>query len=225
MFKSQLLGQACSLLVAAFLAVPCFAQGQGALIFKDNFDTADSFKENWGLAEGIPNIKWEDGKVLISPSGVIQMKSDTPLNFCAEMELTFLDKNNPNGNSRVGFVIDGKYFMIMPEGKAFLFGYKAIPDFETGKPVKMTLSRTCSKNGAEYVFKANGMEVTKMNAELPKEIQKALAEAGGAAELENLTVKSSPLMIFANGTNVSIDNFQLWLVKSSGAGASSAAGR
>jgi hypothetical protein len=153
------------------------------------------------------------------------MRRDTPLNFYAEMELTFLDKNDPDGNSRAGFVVDGKGLLIMPKGNVFGFGYPKIADFETGKPVKLTLIRKCTKEGAEYVFLVNGKEIKREKTALPKEILDALAAAGEGAELEKLAVKSKPLMIFGHKTNVSMDNFQLSSDKSSSAGASSAAGR
>ena len=208
MLKRQLLERAYSLLVATLLAIPCFAQERGPAIFSDSFDTPMTFAENW-IPEKGSKISFEDGKVLFSLHGIMQMKRDTPVNFYAEMELAFLDKNDPDGNSRAGFEIDGKYFLISPKGNVFTWPYPAIADFETGKPVKLTLIRKCSKESADYVFLVNGKEFKREKASLPKEILDALGAAGEGAGMENMTGRSKPLKIFAYKTNVVMDNFQL----------------
>jgi hypothetical protein len=144
---------------------------------------------------------------------MIRMRRNTPLDFYAEMEITFQDKYNPQKNSRTGFLIDGKYFLVMPTGKIFKFGYNSIPDFAIGKPVRMLLIRNCSKKSAEYIFRVNGMEVSRLKTALPNDSQHILAMPGAEIEQEKQLEKSNPLVIFAYNANVAIDNFKLYSVK------------
>ena len=203
-----------AMITGVTLACSLIGQERGNLVFSDSFDTSLTFAENWVPGKGWVNrLKSEGGSARFPQGGELNMRRDTPANFYAEMELSFGTKDNPQGNSRAGFVIDGKYFLISPEGRIFGWRGEAIDGFETGKPVKLTLIRQCSKMNANYVFLVNGKEVKREVAPLPEGLLASAGNVTDAPIVENPEVKPKPLGIFVYTKSVVVDNFRLFTLK------------
>jgi len=203
-----------ALLLILLMAAALFAQEQGAPIFQDTFDTNATFAENWVIGKGWSGrIKSADGKVLFPQGGVIQMRRDTPAEFCAQMDITVngLVKGSSPGYGFCGFWLEGFRFTINNKGGYWLasapkgacgtgLGGK-IESFQPGKPVRVLLVRKVENGIAKYFFRINGKEVITRICSLKK-------QADG---------KYDPLLIFSYNIDMSIDSFGLFTVKRSDA--------
>jgi hypothetical protein len=198
---------------AAMMALPVFAQEAGIPIFQDNFDTYATFAENW-KPEG-SNIKPENGHLLFDKGGAMWMKRDTPLEFCAEMDVT-MDMTHKQdkstwGSANCGFRIEDFNFYVLTNGNSWVIyrlpGWTRsegiqikIDGFELGKPFKLTLIRKVDKGNATYVFRGNGKDIGRFVCEAPK------PDANGIYK---------PLIFISNGVTMTMDNFTLSTVKDS----------
>lgn len=197
--------------IAVFFTLPCISQERGNLIFSDDFDTQLTFAENWVPGKGWANrLKSEGGAARFPDGGILYMRRDTPANFYAEMDLAF---GLSDGKFRAGFEVDGKYYTISATGVIFGWRGEAIDGFETGKPVKLTLIRQCSRKNACYVFQVNGKEVKREVAPLPKGLQPDAGTGTDAPISENPEVKLKPLGIFVYAKSTVVDNFRLFALK------------
>ena len=197
----------------AIMALPGFAQEAGIPIFQDNFDTYATFAENW-KPEG-RNIKPENGHLLFDKGGAMVMKRDTPLEFCAEMDVTMDMSHKPDASTwaaaNCGFRIDGFNFYVLTNGNSWVIyrlpGWTRsegiqikIDDFELGKPFKLTFVRKVDKGNATYLLRGNGKDIGRFVCEAPK------PDANGLY---------NPLVFISNGVTMSMDNFTLSTVKDS----------
>ena len=213
MFKRQIRERAYCLLVATLLATPCFAQERGSTLFSDSFDTYATFAENW-VPEG-RNIKPENGHLLFDKGGAMWMKRDTPLEFCAEMDVTMDMSHKPDKNTwgaaNCGFRIEDYSFFVLTHGNSWVIyklpGWKksqgiqiGIDGFELGKPFNLMLIRKVDKGNATYVFRGNGKDIGRFICEAPKPDAKGLYK---------------PLIFISNDVTMTMDNFILSTVKDS----------
>jgi len=180
-------------LLVVLMTFSIFAQERGVLIFSDNFDTPLTFAENWNSQ--VTNVKPVNKQVRWSGSGTLLLRRDTPKDFYAEVDFTFDSIHNPQGNSRAGFCIDGKYYLISPLGAIFGWRGEPIAGYEVGKPVKLTLIRKCTSTSAQYIFLVNGKEIRREMIALPTEL---LLEAALKEDQKKETIDDLEAMLEGN---------------------------
>jgi len=205
-----------ALLLAALLAIPVFGQERGNTIFQDSFDTPQTFAENWVPKDKI--IKSEGGKIIFPGYGVLRMRAGTPLEFCAEMDVT-VNTSAPESKDGgfCGFAIDGFKFLVRKDGITWMI-YKLneeekrtqgktvkIDGFESGKPIRLTLIRKIDNGGAQYVFKINGNDAGNFVAKAPV----PPPNVSGGTDI-------GPLEIMSYNMSMSIDNFSISTIKRDG---------
>lgn len=211
MFKKKALS---ALFAAVMTAMTGFAQEAGVPVFQDNFDTYATFAENWKPEGG--SIKSENGHLLFDKGGAMWMRRDTPLEFCAEMDVTMDMSHKPDrktwAGANCGFKIEGFAFYVLPESGNSWVIYRLpgwtkpegiqikIDDFELGKPLKLTLIRKVDNGNATYIFRGNGKDIGRFVYEAPT------PDANG---------KYKPLIFISNGVTMTLDNFILSTVRDS----------
>jgi len=194
------------------LAVAASAQERGAPIFHDEFDTAATFAERW-----VPksrNVKPEEGRVLIPNGGSLTMRSGTPLEFYAEMDITVDMSHQPDkakwGQAFCGFRIEGFSFLILPSGNTWMIykltGFEKahgkqvkIDEFEHKKPVRLTLIRKIVNATATYVYRVNGKDAGSFVSEAPVPLPAGNGEPG----------EYKPLEIFSYNVTMTLETFGL----------------
>lgn len=193
-----------SVISAVTLAVSAGAQEHGTPVFQDSFDTSQTFAENW-VVKG--PAKSADGKVQLD-SSLIQMRRDTPEEFCAEIELATDGTRLHDKNSGFcGFDIEGFLFTITHDGNFWVakspkeaagtgVGGK-IKGFTPGQPVKIALVRKKNADAAKYIFYVNGEEAATRNFQLVPQVDG----------------KFSPLKITCYNLKATADNFGLFMLK------------
>ena len=207
--------------LAALVAGSVFAQERGPVVFTDSFDTPLTFVENWVVGKGwAGRISSTDGKVLFPQGGDLQMRRDTPPEFCAEMDLTLDMSHEPDkakwDQAFCGFMIEGYRFMVLPAGKTWMIfklsGHKRahgkqvpIEGFALKKPVRLTLLRKVENDAATYRYRVNGKDAGSFVCEAPA--------ARPSADGKPRPLK--PLVIFSYRVNMTLDNFSLFSLKRS----------
>ena len=203
MFKTKL-----TVFFAVVMALPVLGQERGAELFRDDFNNYQTSLEHWR----INGAKIEDGKIKCNGGGWIVPKFDIPTDFYASMDVNFTSPKNPQGNSRIEFVVDKLLFGVEPEGRPFP-AWPKNSGFEA-KTITLALIRRCSEKDAEYVFFINGKEVSRKTGKLPQEIMDSIALAKQSGQNGPIVSKmKEPLVIEAYGADGEIDNFVLCGIK------------
>ncbi len=177
----------------------------GVPVFGDDFNATGLFVENWEASKG---AKCENGHAIIPAANNIALRRIPDGDFAFTAELT-VEKPEGKDIGHCGAIIDGIHFMITPcnnptAGTAYRVpgeessrgnNIKSVPGFEFGKPCKMTVSRVKLGEGFKYSYKINGTPVDSFTVVMPA---------------------NGKINFYGYKTNIAIDNFQLYSVKSDG---------
>lgn len=204
-----------SWLFVMLLAATGWSQERGTPLFSDTFETTATFAENWSPKD--KQIVSLDGQLVLPPSSTIQMRRETPLEFCVEMEVSMDMSHQPDkstwGSAFGGFMIEGYRFMVLPAGHTWMIwklpGWEkahgkhvTIEGFEPGKPFQLTLMRSVDNGTATYRFWVNGTPAGDFVSTAP-----VPASTGDETY--------QPLDIFGYNVKLTIDSFTLYGVKHS----------
>ena len=177
----------------------------GMPVFGDDFGATGLFVENWDVTKG---AKCEGGRAIIPSGNNITLRRKAEGDFAITADLTV---ERPVGKDvgHCGVTIDGINFMITPRQQPIAnTAYRvpgeersrgasagAIPGFEFGKPCRIMISRQKLGESYKYSYKLNGKPVDSFNVMMP--------------------VKGR-MAFYGYKTNIGVDNFQLYSVKSDG---------
>ncbi len=153
--------------IATSTVISAAADGKGAPIFADSFETVETFAENWS-AKGATSA---DGRAHVPIGAWMRPRTPLPKEFEVEADIVFdHSANHPAQTAWGGFMLDGHHFQVQPCGKGFAVWklpgaaradgrYEPIPRFAKGQSVKMRAVRRHlpgSTDSLKYVFTLNG---------------------------------------------------------------------